>query len=92
MRRDGSNVEPLTSNGDEGPRATQPRWTPDGSRNPVYEDTAERIPPSHLGNKPKSGDDFAVLTAKADLHAPGAAGRLKGPNILLGRRSANLLE
>jgi hypothetical protein len=32
---------------------------------------------------PKSGDDSAVLTGQGDLHAPGTAGRLNGPNISL---------
>ena len=30
MRPDGSGINALTSNGEDGPRATEPRWTPDG--------------------------------------------------------------
>jgi TolB protein len=30
MRPDGSGIKALTSNGEDGPRATEPRWTPDG--------------------------------------------------------------
>ena len=30
MRPDGSDIKALTSNGEDGPRATEPRWTPDG--------------------------------------------------------------
>jgi Tol biopolymer transport system component len=30
MRPDGSGMHALTSNGENGPRATEPRWTPDG--------------------------------------------------------------
>ncbi len=30
MRPDGSEITQLTNNGARGPRATQPRWTPDG--------------------------------------------------------------
>jgi Tol biopolymer transport system component len=65
MRPDGTGRHALTRNGDGGPRATQPRWTPD-ARGVLYVQTGPSGQPRHVHAVSAHGDhDVAVLTARA---------------------------
>jgi TolB protein len=68
MRPDGSGIKALTSNGENGPRATEPRWTPDGKAILYSRVTPEGTHRSiwaidHTGRK-----DGPVLTKKPDYY------------------------
>lgn len=65
MRPDGAGRHALTHNGNGGPRATQPRWTPDG-RGILYVRTGPSGQPRHIHVVSAQGrHDVAVLTARA---------------------------
>ncbi len=63
MRPDGSGMHKLTSYGEDGPRATQPRWTPDGKAI-LYTRLPQAGSPRHIWGIDRTGhEDVPVLTA-----------------------------
>ncbi len=63
MRPDGSGMHALTSYGENGPRATQPRWTPDGKAI-LYTRVTQTGSPRHIWVIDRKGrTDVPVLTA-----------------------------
>jgi WD40 repeat protein len=59
---DGSGMQALTSYGEDGPRATQPRWTPDGKAI-LYTRVAQRGSPRHIWAIDRTGGkEVPVLT------------------------------
>lgn len=65
MQLDGSRVHALTSYGPGGPRATQPRWTPDGKAI-LYTRVTQTGLPRHIWILSRDGsEDVPVLTSKA---------------------------
>jgi Tol biopolymer transport system component len=64
VRPDGTGLRRLTNYGPNGPRATQPRWTPDGKAI-VYTRTTQQHLPRHIYAINADGTgDTPVLTAK----------------------------
>jgi Tol biopolymer transport system component len=64
MRPNGSHVHGLTSFGPDGPRATQPRWTPNGKAI-LYTRLGQAELPRHIWALTADGDhDVPVLTSK----------------------------
>jgi TolB protein len=65
MRPDGSGMHALTSYGPHGPRATQPRWTPDGNAI-LYTRLGQSQLPRHIWVISADGSiDVQVLTSKS---------------------------
>jgi TolB protein len=65
MRPDGSKMRKLTSYGKDGPRATQPRWTPDGKAI-LYTRVTQAGFPRHIWVINRKGStDVPVLTKKS---------------------------
>jgi Tol biopolymer transport system component len=65
MRPDGSHIRALTSYGSDGPRATQPRWTPDGNAI-VYTRLSQAALPRQIWAIGADGsNDAPVLDAKS---------------------------
>jgi TolB protein len=65
MRPDGSGAHALTSYGPDGPRATQPRWTPDGNAI-LYTRLGQSQLPRHIWVISADGSiDVQVLTSKS---------------------------
>ena len=64
IRPNGTGLRRLTAYGPNGPRATQPRWTPDGKAI-LYTRTTQTGQPRHIYAIDADGSgDAAVLTAK----------------------------
>jgi TolB protein len=59
MRPDGSGMHKLTSYGEDGPRATQPRWTPEGKAI-LYTRVTQTGSPRHIWVIDRTGDTDVV--------------------------------
>jgi len=64
MAPDGSDQRPITAYGDTGPRATQPRWTPDGASIIYVRTTQTGLPRSIFMMNADGTDDRPVATTK----------------------------
>jgi Tol biopolymer transport system component len=67
MKPDGTGLRQLTHDGDGGPRATQPRWTRDGTAI-VYVETGSGGFPRHISAIRPDGTDDASVLAERDLY------------------------
>ena len=68
MRPDGSGIKALTSNGEDGPRATEPRWTPDGKAILYVRETQAGTHRSIWVIDRTGGTDVPVLTKEPDYY------------------------
>ena len=69
MRPNGSGIKALTSNGENGPRATEPRWTPDGKAILYTRVTQAETHRSIWVIDRKGGTDVPVLTKEPDYYS-----------------------
>jgi len=75
VRPDGSGMKRLTSYGKDGPRATQPRWTPDGKAI-LYTQVTQSGLPRHIWVIDRKGrEDVPVLTKETIYTHPVLQGR-----------------
>ena len=70
IRPDGSGMRALTSHGEDGPRATQPQWTPDGEAI-LYTRANQSLTTRHVWAIDRTGGkDAPVLTEKSAYTQP----------------------
>ena len=67
MRPDGSDMRKLTSYGEDGPRATQPRWTPDGKAI-LYTRVTQEGFPRHIWVIDRTGETDAPVLTKESIY------------------------
>lgn len=65
VRPDGTGLRRLTAFGSNGPRATQPRWTPDGTANLYTRTTQSGLPRQIYAITRDGRTDAPVATAKS---------------------------
>ena len=68
MRPDGSEIKALTNNGENGPRATEPRWTPDGKAILYTRENQAGTRRSIWVIDRKGGTDVPVLTKEPNYY------------------------
>ena len=70
IRPDGSGMRALTSHGEDGPRATQPQWTPDGEAI-LYTRANQSLTTRHVWAIDRTGGkDAPVLTEESAYTQP----------------------
>lgn len=70
MKPDGTGMHAITSNGNSGPKATQPRWTPDGSAILYARTAPEQWPPFIWAIRPDGTGNTAIMTSGPGGYSP----------------------